>query len=261
MNTIWNLPKLTHCSFNIDFESQLYFPVPTMTSSTLEYLSILGMEPSRSNIDCLLQHTPHLRYFSTHIQKISGFNHQLSSISSITTLNLSLCLVWYNMFEQFFQWVLNVCHLKVELKDTYLDGQKWEEIIRVRLINVKKLKFRMKFHTKKYNSNNEEQVDEVLDSFRTRFWLDEHRWFVQCDWSPHTQDAYVYTLPLAFSDFEFVFPIISKSTCPANHDRWSYDSVRRLNYKAGLNQCLSESYIQFFNIQDLSMKLPVYQYF
>ncbi|CAF2269701.1 unnamed protein product [Rotaria magnacalcarata] len=114
----------------------------------------------------------------------------------------------------------------------------------------------MRFHFKKYNSNNEEQIDPVLDSFRTRFWLDEHCWFVQCDWNPENSFAGIYTIPFAFSDFEFVFPVISKSTCPTNNDQSTYDCVRRLIYKLDLNQYLYESKIEFFNIQDLSLALP-----
>ncbi|CAF3253176.1 unnamed protein product [Rotaria sp. Silwood2] len=94
-----------------------------------------------------------------------------------------------------------------------------------------------------------------------RFWLDEHCWFVQCDWNPERSDADVYTLPFAFSDFEFVFPNISKSTCPTNNDQWPYDCVRRLTCKADLSQYLSDSSIQFFNIQDLSIELPVNHHF
>ncbi len=29
-------------------------------------------------------------------------------------------------------------------------------------------------------SNIEEQVNGLIDSFRTPFWIDEHQWFVRC---------------------------------------------------------------------------------
>ena len=27
----------------------------------------------------------------------------------------------------------------------------------------------------------EQEIDKLLDSFRSQFWLEEHHWFVRCD--------------------------------------------------------------------------------
>jgi hypothetical protein len=69
----------------------------------------------------------------------------------------------------------------------------------------------MKFFSKKHDQTNEEQVDEILDSFRSLFWLGEHHWIVQCNWSPHNKTAYLYTLPFTFPDFELTFSVQSKT--------------------------------------------------
>jgi hypothetical protein len=261
VNNIWSLTKLTHCCLNIRFENQLFFPSPTTISSTLEYLSISGVKPSLSHIACLLEHTPRLRHFSSYFRLILGFEHQLSVVTSIITLNISFSSIWYDMVANFFHWMPYLCNLKVDLEKNYLDGQRWEDIIRIHLSKVKGLRFRMKFYSRRHTNNNEEQIDEVLDSFRSQFWLDEYRWFVRCDWNPNRRDAYVYTLPYAFPNYEFVFPILSKTTCPPNNDQCTYDYVRRLTYKPGLNKYLSEYHMAFFNIQDLSIELPVSDHF
>jgi len=44
VNSIWNLPKLTHCKFCIYFKERQIFCTPTKTSSTLECLNIYGSE-------------------------------------------------------------------------------------------------------------------------------------------------------------------------------------------------------------------------
>jgi hypothetical protein len=58
-----------------------------------------------------------------------------------------------------------LCDLKVDLDNNYLEGQRWEDIIRIHLSKVKRLRFRMKFYSRRYTNNNEEQIDKALDSF------------------------------------------------------------------------------------------------
>ncbi|CAF3606782.1 unnamed protein product [Adineta steineri] len=81
----------------------------------------------------------------------------------------------------------------------------------------------MNFTTVKAGSTGEKQVEQILNTFRNSFWLDEHRWFVQCDWSPITEKCYVYTLPYAFENFNIDFPICSKFTCAIDNTPCFYD--------------------------------------
>jgi len=82
------------------------------------------------------------------------------------------------------------------------------------------------------DSNRRESIiDELLDTFRTSFWLDEHHWFVRCEWNPRNgdDDIYLYTLPYCFEKVYDLNPNRRfKSTCSDDRDYWSYDSVREL---------------------------------
>ena len=145
-----------------------------------------------------------------------------------------------------------------------IPAQIWERLIQKHMSKLKSLQFKMNFTVDAANSTGEQLVEEILDTFRTPFWLDEHQWFVQCDWSPVSKRCYVYTVPYTFENFNIDFPIYSKSTsAPDNHPRL-YEHVHRLTYAAApkyLSKCLTLSHIQFFNIQHITIELPEHNHF
>jgi len=121
------------------------------------------------------------------------------------------------------------------------------------------MKMKFKFSTE---TNKEEQMDELLHSFQTHFWLEERQWFVRCDANPPeyiSEFVILYTLPYNFGDFTYSNHCLSKSTCPNDEDYWSYDRVRTLGYEQG-NKCIlkeSTPYSpSFHNIHHLVAPLP-----
>ncbi|CAF1150434.1 unnamed protein product [Adineta steineri] len=105
----------------------------------------------------------------------------------------------------------------------------------------------------------ENQINELLDSFRTRFWLVEHKWFVRCYGQSQNGINYIflYTLPYAFKHFYAHSPYISlRSTAPNDNDYWSYDRVNYLSYEPHLFADPAMSQIRFSNIHKLSISLP-----
>ncbi|CAF1141771.1 unnamed protein product [Rotaria sp. Silwood1] len=151
----------------------------------------------------------------------------------------------------------NLCSLTVQtINDSSVDGHQWEQIIRNHLIKLKR--FRLKLARKLVNDRNWQQhLDELIDSFRSRFWLEERRWFVQCDWDPDVAAIYLYTLPYAFDRFTGHFPLMFKSTCPHNKCHCSYDRVHRLKYISSPSEDLNQSHISFSNVQDLTIYFPI----
>ncbi|CAF2680320.1 unnamed protein product [Rotaria sp. Silwood2] len=151
----------------------------------------------------------------------------------------------------------NLCSLTVQtMNDISVDGHQWEQIIRDHLIKLKR--FRLKLTRKLKNDRNWEQhLDELIDSFRSRFWLEERRWFVQCDWDPDVAAIYLYTLPYAFEHFTVNFPLIFKSTCPHVKCHCSYNRVRRLKYLPSISENINQCHISFCNVQDLTIYLPL----
>ncbi|CAF0990997.1 unnamed protein product [Adineta steineri] len=66
----------------------------------------------------------------------------------------------------------------------FIDGYQWEDLIRNHLPKLRT------FHLSMGNLSiirpmTEEQIDEFMNSFGSSFWIDEHRWFVQCMSNEH----------------------------------------------------------------------------
>jgi hypothetical protein len=82
------------------------------------------------------------------------------------------------------------------------------------------------------SSTEEEQIDRILNTFRSQPWLVEHRWFVQWDGISGKECVNLYTLSYAFDDFHFSLPILSESTSPYDNNQRLYDCVQNLIHKS-----------------------------
>ncbi|CAF3370519.1 unnamed protein product [Rotaria sp. Silwood1] len=111
------------------------------------------------------------------------------------------------------------------------------------------------------NAMIEEYVDELLNTFRTPFWLDERGWFVRCDWDQTDSNILLYTLPYAFDYFCVFNSKIGKSTCPQENNQWSYDAARQLTYYVKSEKYSHLSDIQFCKVDSLKIRFPVSDYF
>ncbi|CAF1032880.1 unnamed protein product [Adineta steineri] len=257
VNHIWNLPKLTHCHLGINYAYEGYVPAPSVTSVSLEYLTVEYADCNLNEFDHLLQYTPRLRYLSIKLDDRTSDSELISSNIAITKINLSLKSS-INLLQNLFQHLLNLCHLKIETWDISISGSQWERIITTYLPKLKIFQLKMRNEVRD-NEPLENQINELLDSFRTRFWLVEHKWFVRCYGQSQNDINYsfLYTLPYAFKHFYAHSPYISlKSTAPSDNDYWAYDCVNYLSYEPHLFADLAMSQIHFPNIHKLSISLP-----
>ncbi|CAF2476191.1 unnamed protein product [Rotaria sp. Silwood2] len=232
MNDIWNLPKLKYFYLDTYTKYDVSFPALTNSSSSIEHLSISGF----CNLDRLLvrlyHNTPYLRYLTVNLDCIK--KKLQVSIRSINELNLSFSHDRKNIIEDFLQHVPNLHRLKIEIDSIEIDGYVWEKIIRNYLPKLEKFQLKMKITVENQNNN---QI--LLNSFRTRFWLEEHQWFVEYHFNTNdcNRFAYIYTLPYSFTDFNIFLPNRFESTCSNDKHYCPYD-------------------INFHNINHLSIKLP-----
>ncbi|UJR17209.1 hypothetical protein I4U23_004104 [Adineta vaga] len=77
----------------------------------------------------------------------------------------------------------------------------------------------------KSKTQKNQEIDKILDTFRDHFWLNKHRWSVQCNWHPDQHTAHFYTLPYAFEGYSCSEQYLSKTTCPYENKSWSYHSL------------------------------------
>jgi hypothetical protein len=180
---------------------------------------------------------------------------------SMIALEVSLAIV-QNSTKNMFEKMPNLNDLTVELSRMYLDGNEWEQIIINYLPKIKVFRLKMIFaffsDTKK-----EEQIDQILDTFRSPFWLEKHQWFVRCRWNPwdDTKLVTLYTLPYAFNTFHYSDGCCSRSTCLNKEDYQFYNHVRFIyQYKISSRNSLEDLNLfdtYFPNIRHLSVAIPI----
>jgi hypothetical protein len=122
--------------------------------------------------------------------------------------------------------------------------------------------FRLQMYYRIHNSNGEQvETERILDSYRTPFWIIDHRWFVRCRWTSDDRvtSIFLYTLPYDSDVFalhcENVNPH-AKSTCLSDDDYSSYDRVTTLHYNFSPFNGSCLSHIRFHNVTHLEMTLP-----
>jgi hypothetical protein len=249
-NIIWSLSNLIHC--RLDTRSD--FPVPTVMSSSLEYFSISCECWGLRKVLNLLQYTTHLQYLRVPLNKLNNKRHpKLSSIPSIITLKLSDVYSLHGMVT-ILQAVPNLTYLKVDVYYINYDGHRWEALIDTYLPKLKvfHLRMRMELPGKK---NNEKHIDVLLDTFRSRFWLEKHQWYVRCHRISYEKYGTVllYTIPYGFIDCHLnMLTIPYKATYPRNNNHDSYRQVKNLSYTSTV-ECLSLT--RFSHVRNLSIVL------
>ncbi|CAF1306797.1 unnamed protein product [Adineta ricciae] len=257
INAIWSLPKLSHCCLEIYAD---LFRAPTVISSSIRSFSLYVSLADKEELARLFAHTPYLRYFSTNL--LFGWYSFVTLPPNILikTLSLSLFNVQATVLVSCLQQFVNLRRLKLGMIYCFIYGDQWEQMIKTHLPNLTVFQFRMKSAFDKEN-NCEERIDEIFQTFRSPFWLDERHWYVRCDWSPDYGKMSLYTVPYAFEDFTFEYSVISKSTYPCKSSQRLYDSVHQLTYKARLLPWSTRSRIQFFNIRTLIVEFPISDFF
>jgi hypothetical protein len=107
----------------------------------------------------------------------------------------------------------------------------------------------------------EDITDELLESFRSLFWIEEHQWYVRCHWNPSDpcKSITLYTLPYAFDTFDYSNKCCTKSTCLNEGQYWSYDCVQIFGHGNVENTLLDGFSLlraRFPNIHHLHISLP-----
>ena len=197
MNQIWSLPKLRYCSVDKYFGRALATNALTVTSRSLEYLGMEIVELAFNDLIHLLKQTPRLRQLRATV-RCGEINGQfVVAALHLTTMNIA-----FNgpvtVMSHLFQNTPNLRHLTLQTRYIYLNGHEWKTILIDCLPNIEVFRLIMTFYFAR-DVDREGQVDELLASFRTSFWLSERRCCVQCDWHAHQpwNVGQLYTLPNA----------------------------------------------------------------
>ena len=265
-NSVWRLPKLTHFNLHMLATSPIYRLEHNVNSSSLEYIVFNNVSIPASELSHILIYTSRLRYL--HVATSSNYNERIHREQINSSLPLTILKVTSasSLRESINIWqrMPHLRHLTMDLtevsENSPCDGHDWEQFIVVHLPELKTLQFRMMFSFSW--CRDEEKVDELLNTFRTPFWLDERRWFVRCEYhkrrmymGPIELNGSLYTLPYSFETYRnFNRETLFKSTCPHDEDHWLYTNVREIS-DVHQNFDWSLCRIRFPNIERLTIRL------
>ncbi|CAF3332617.1 unnamed protein product [Rotaria sp. Silwood2] len=256
LNRIWLLSKLTHVHLDLHFADKHEFSTPTIRSKSIEHLFIENTLLNAGELIRLFRCTPNLRHLTAFIDKFSDDTQFPSKITSISSLKL----VVDHLTNGTINLLKNMPNLTVLILQTGkhdMNGHKWKQLIVDYLPKLKIFRFLMLFFI-----DNQEEMNEILDSYRTPFWLIERQWYVRYHWKLENDSLWIlfYTLPYAFSFYAYMKENsrdCTKSTCPHEDDYCSYNRVTRLIQHYSTSDDVFLSRIRFYNIRHLELVFPV----
>ena len=245
LNTIWNCQQLQICHLN-----EMFIPTVTSISSSIEQLSLQNQGLACECFIWIFEHTLALQTLQIQIRDYSDEVTFPLIFSSLTKLNLDFRGTFGNL-QILLVNLPNLSKLILQISEIYINGYQWEDLIRRSL--PKLMTFRLLMHYQFDSTINiNEELDQLLQSFQTKFWLDEHRWFIQYHCDTSSRRIHLYTLPYTFSKFSPIPCDISQSTCPIGREYRSFNSVQRLLF----NDDLIQLRFQFSKINHLELTLP-----
>ena len=262
MRIIWSLPKLTH--FHIAGESfRRYCCLPELTIfAPFKRLYMMDSSFTAEQLCHLLECAVYLEHLSISVHsKQQIFDASSRSVSPSLTV-LKIAYTGKHSLEELrsiFPLLPNLRELEIEIDDLFITGNQWGAMIRSYLSKLTIFRLLMSFAVT-FNGNMEHYVVELLESFRTPFWLSERQIFFRCQWQPKllahqlSYSMQLYTLPYGFETFNYGNLIRTKSTCPSEAEYWFYNRVNNLNVAFIAKSIgLSCSLVRFVNIVSLTI--------
>jgi hypothetical protein len=254
VNKIWSLPKLNSCDFDININERRAFCLPTIISPSLKYLSMSGNDCKLNQINGLFKYTPHLKGLLTYIWEFN--NDDFIPFPLPTLIKLKICFFSGCGIAKmiiFFENMPNLRQLYICIWSQLVNGHQWEQIIRNYLPKLKTFQLEMNGDAS-HDQNIEEEANKLLNSFRSSFWIDEHRWFVRCFTSKIT--IYLYTLSNVFNYNHSILLNYWQSTYPHDNQQEFYNKINHIYDPIFFDQPIVSN-ISLPNIKYLRMKLPI----
>jgi hypothetical protein len=254
IDNIWSLPKLIYCYLDITFSNAILVPLPTKISPSIQYLSFQNDPVTFTDLADLFKSTPNLQTLSIQCKDSSDIQQFPSMFPLLTKLTISIRSSLH-ILTNFLQNLPNLSYLMLETFSNYINGYQWEQIIINHLLKLKIFRLMMNFRLHS-GIDMDKQIDKMLESFQTKFWLKEHQWFVRCDCNTEYRTIHLYTLPNKFKLLLNYDPQISKSTCLDNKKYCSFDCVEKLEFNSYFNKYGSDFSMQYPNIHHLQLCFP-----
>lgn len=258
INQIWKLSNLTHCQLDINNHYRSTFHMPTIHSTSIQYLTLLHCKFKWNQINQLIYYTPYLRHFLTDMK---SFTDEDYIVSPITTLNkfdlLSFPDPTTSRLTALFHTMPNLCYLNITMLYELIDGHAWKHIICNHLVKLRTFRLQMQSNIAvRYSSRSciKEYMNKLIDSFQDPFWIIEHEWYVRCINQNIT--IHLYTLPNTSDYYKDIFPDSWKSTYPYDNQLEVYNRLTTIYDEKFFDQLICSN-IRLFNLVYLRIKFPI----
>ncbi|CAF3068446.1 unnamed protein product [Rotaria sp. Silwood2] len=257
INNIWGLQKLTHCHYQRSSEKKCYFYPPTKLSKSLINLNLSRYCFKLAQIYQLLQYTSHLKYLSIYLESDDNDQYKSCCFSTLIDLDINISGICNtSKLISLLQNLPNLRRLTISLVNV-INGYQLEQIIRYYLPKLKVINVSME-EKLSIGQNIEQRVDELINSFRSSFWIDEHQWFIRCLTDERT--IYIQTKPLKYSCFHAKLADTYKSTDPHDDYQEIYNTIDKLYSDSFFNQSFPSNF-RLSNIEFLGIKFPIHDQF
>jgi hypothetical protein len=230
---------LEHLDLNIsyrDLDMLSWPPLPTT-------LKCLRLERCTFQEFCMiLRHATNLNDFvlgECVMYNTDGTMYQpLQTISSvsITSFHFGPCFRRMKELLIILNFLPKLTHLKLilwtDFSDSVIDGTQWEHFITRNLLYLKRFEFF--FDDLTFLEGRTFNFEIYLKSFRSKFWIDEKKWFVMCDFIQSVSIVRLYSLPICNASLAFFLysQKTSVSTLPVDTpQRFWTDQVREMNIR------------------------------
>jgi hypothetical protein len=217
-----NVPTSSLVSLSIDstdFDTTTLALLSSATEKTTEHTSrpIQRFIKQLSVSDCTPEEYFNILRSLVHLEKLVLDNHWMRNNvqtavppSDLTSCLKSLTIEQDNLSMDICEALLSVTPLLTYLKikvsihsdRSLCNGSKWEQIIQTKLSHLKTFEFFIETHS---NENlTVDDLNSIIDPFRTLFWIELKQWFITCEYETNSHSLRLYSIPIIQSQFRHV---------------------------------------------------------
>ncbi|CAF0820089.1 unnamed protein product [Rotaria sordida] len=232
---------------------------------TLHYIQIINSLTFKQ-FCLILQNSPNLRTLVVKEVEIHDNENYVyvAPLQQLTSLIFENGLINIDTLELCLSLTPSLTYLKLtgtgSLFNSSFDGCQLEKIIR-KLNSLKKFEFFLQILT--HNNYRSRNVEILMNSFRTSFWLDNMDCSITCDYIINSHKLMLYTLPICNTRFVYHIDLkkISSSNFTTRINQIDMDNVQKLqlqltkdlNYLSKIEN-ESSTHVLFCNVTNLTIE-------
>ncbi|CAF4021103.1 unnamed protein product [Rotaria magnacalcarata] len=208
--TIVSNENLQHLDFGLSWNRIEALPWPNQCS--LKSL-ILSSRISFKKFSSILSHSSQLKTFLLQdciIEDLIEIDRS-TTYPQLTSLTFDDSELHMDEFQLLLSLTPSLQHLHIVGGIDLFDGTCWEKFIQKHLKNLNRFEFAFCGNTD-YEFNNSADVEALITSYRTPFWIENKHWFVICYYFKKSANYSLYSLPICKTKVKF-YPHEDKISC------------------------------------------------